>query len=48
MDEDSKKILNIVGIIINENENNSLISILQKCIITSVLCCIIILCIVFI
>jgi hypothetical protein len=32
----------------NENENNSLNSILKKCIITSVLCCLIILCIVFI
>ena len=32
----------------NENENNSLNSILKKCIITSVLCCLIIMCIVFI
>ena len=36
------------NILINENENNSLNSILKKCIITSVLCCLIILCIVFI
>jgi hypothetical protein len=36
------------NILINENENSNLNSTLKKCIITSVLCCLIILCIVFI
>jgi hypothetical protein len=36
------------NILINENENNNLNSILKKSILISVLCCLIILCVVFI